>query len=464
MATLELNAELGLEMAHSESKVWQDEKTTKLLDAMLRGSIPEVKPQLNPESELGFSFPAVNQLLDTSDKESMAILERLSSVDILVKRFSDKFLYCPQCGSINIRPVYCCPKCGTGNIIRGRVLEHLMCQYIGTEDEFFLKGRLVCPKCSEELHSLGTDYRSLGVLHKCRDCGEIFHQPAIKWSCLKCSSITLADRITAVDSYSYSLNEKRRNRVEFELKPEPKLLQFVRERGYQIKENAGATGRSGAQHTFDFLATRDDGIVVHNIAIGIEIADKPIELNKVFGFDNKAYDIGFYNKLLIAIPELTPEARQFAARQRIRVLESADLEAFLASNIFPSLPKESEVEVEMMPFDFKSKSGLVEYLQSHGYEIKENAKVKGRSGAEHAIDILASRDDGILVHSIVIAVEASEQPIGIDKVFDFDDKAYDAGIRNKIFIAVPRLTPEAARFARRQGVRVFETPELEPAG
>ena len=182
----------------------------------------------------------------------------------------------------------------------------------------------------------------------------------------------------------------------------------------------------------------------------------------MFSFDDKAYDIGLHDKVLIALPGLTPEAREFAARQRIRVLESLELERFLAQSVFPQPPLETEAKVERKPFQFKSKSDLVNHFRSLGYEVKETARITGRSGAEHQIDILASKDDGIMIHRLIIGIEVSDQPIGIDRVFDFDDKAYDSGILEKVLIAVPGLTEEASRFARRQQIRVFETERLEP--
>ena len=306
-------------------KLWQNEKVAKLLEAMLQGTIPELKPQLNPQSELGFSFPAVSQLLNITDKEIMTLLESLADEGILKGKFFDKFLYCPQCRSLNLRPVYHCPKCGSGNIIRGRVLEHLVCKYVGTEDEFLLRGKLACPKCQQELRTLGSDYRSLGVLYKCRDCSEVFNQPAIRWRCLKCSSITPADKITEVNVYSYSLNEEKRNWLGFELKPKARLVEFLQERGYEVKENATVKGRSGAKHTFDLLASRDAGVLTHQLAIEVEIATNKVELNKVFDFDDKAYDSGIHHKVLVAIPGVSEEASRFAARQRIKVLEPADL-------------------------------------------------------------------------------------------------------------------------------------------
>jgi general secretion pathway protein E len=103
-------------------------------------------------------------------------------------------------------------------------------------------------------------------------------------------------------------------------------------------------------------------------------------------------------------------------------------------------------------------------LKKQSYRVKENAEVKGRSGAAHNIDILAIKDEGIITHRIAIGIEVDEKPLGLDKVFDFDDKAYDAGILDKVFIAVPGLTNEARQFAERQRIRVFEVEQLELPG
>jgi general secretion pathway protein E len=112
------------------------------------------------------------------------------------------------------------------------------------------------------------------------------------------------------------------------------------------------------------------------------------------------------------------------------------------------------------PFEFKSKSQLIEYLRKRGYRVGENAEVKGRSGASHKIDILATKDEGIITHRIAIGIEMAEKPMGLDRVFDFDDKAYDAGILDKVLITVPGLTREARQFADRQGTKVFEASQL----
>ena len=134
------------------------------------------------------------------------------------------------------------------------------------------------------------------------------------------------DKVSEVNIYSYRFDETKRNWLEFELKPKSQLIEFLKHHGYRVSENATMKGRSGAEHSIDILATRDDGVVTHDIAIGVEVARDKIGLEKIFGFDDKAYDIGIQDKALITVPGLSREARQFAQRQRIRVFEVNELE------------------------------------------------------------------------------------------------------------------------------------------
>ena len=434
------------------------EPAMKLVAAMLAGNVVDIKPQFDFTAALGFTYPSVEQLLGVNTRDAVSILEALVAKGILRRDFFDRLLRCPQCQSMNLRPSTHCPECGAADIVRGRILEHLTCKHIDIEDEFVSRGRYICPECHEELRALGADYQSLGLLRKCLECRNIFDTPVIKWRCLKCASLTAEDKITEVNVYSYNLDETKRGWLEFELKPKSQFIDFLKQHGYEVTENAKVKGRSGAEHTIDLLAVRDDGIITYNIAVGIEVAGEKIGLEKIFDFDDKAYDTGIHDKILIVIPSLGGEAENFASQQRIKVLEVRDLEAVLAGG-----GPQAARQVEKEPFEFKSKSQLIEYLKRHAYQVDENAEVTGRSGARHTLDILATRDDGIVTHYIAIGIEVAENQVELDKVFDFDDKAYDSGLLDKILIAVPRLSREARQFAKRQHIRVFEVAELEPS-
>ena len=442
------------------SDMERDEMAMKLVAAMLESKLIDIKPQLDFTTELGFIYPVVEQAVKVKGTEAVSIVESLTDKDILKRSFFDRILRCSRCQSINLRPSTHCPKCSSGDIVRGRILEHLACSYVGVEDEFTAKGKYICPRCKLELRTLGTDYQSRGVLRKCRDCGEIFNVPLLKWRCLKCSSLANEDEIDEVNIYAYRLDESKRNWLEFEIQPKVQFLEFLRRHGYEVTENARVQGRSGAEHSIDMLATRDDGVVTHNIAIGVEIARDKIGLDRILDFDVKAFDSGIHDKVLIIIPTLGEEAAKFASYHRIKVLEPKDLEIVLTGG-----PQRGP-EIVKEPFEFKSKSQLIQYLKKQGYRVKENAEVKGRSGAAHNIDILATKEEGIITHRIAIGIDVYEKPMGLDRVFDFDDRAYDASIMDKVLIAVPGLTKEAMQFAERQGIRVFEIEQLEsePSG
>jgi len=108
-------------------------------------------------------------------------------------------------------------------------------------------------------------------------------------------------------------------------------------------------------------------------------------------------------------------------------------------------------------------SQFIQRLESRGYEVEQNASLTGKSGGEHSFDILARRrDDGLIAYTIAvdIAVGDDEQEIGLGKVFAFDDKCYDCGIKDKGLIALPRLDTVASRFAQNQRVRVFQEESL----
>ena len=447
-----------VEVAELARTMKEDPNLAKLLEGILAGNIDEVKPVIDLAAELGFTYPQVESLLGVTTQEAITILEFLASESALEKHFHDKLLFCPYCQSLNLRPSLRCPKCGSGNIAKGRILEHFSCSNIGLEDEYMAAGKYICAKCKKELRFLGTDYRSLGVNYKCHHCGEVSSEAALKWQCLKCSLSFAEDEAKETVLYSYRINDENRPWLEFELGPKTRFIEFLRKQGYEVTEKAeiSSTSKSGARHVLDILARRDDGFITYTIGIGIVIDNggQEIGLEEVFTFDDKAYDLGIYDKVLLVVPRLNHEARQFAQRQQIKVFEDEDLQAFLASAV-PS----ARGRVQKEPFKFETKAKLLEHLRSLGYKVEEKAKVQGRSGAEHILDILAYNDDGIITHTLGINVIVLENEVGLDAVSSFDTKAYDLGIHDKVLLVSPGLSQEAGHFAQYQKIKVIEVDD-----
>ena len=228
------------------------------------------------------------------------------------------------------------------------------------------------------------------------------------------------------------------------------LIERLNRQGYELEQDAIITGKSGAGHTFNILARKDDGFIAYTIAIDIALGndDQEIGLGQGFAFDDKCYDCDIKDKILIALPRLDPIATRFTRGQRIKVFDSESLETFLASP--PPIPP-----AKKGPVNWETKPQLVKYLANLGYNIEESARVKGRSGAEYTFDILASLDDGFIVRRIGIDTIADKE-ISLSQISLFDTKTYDAGIQEKVILLSGKLTTEARQFAEQQKIKLLE--------
>jgi hypothetical protein len=436
----------------------QNPEARRLVKEILAGKLDEINPTTDPSAELGFTYPELESLFGLNTQEAMTTLELLANENILKKYIYDKLLFCPHCHSPNLRHGVGCPKCGSGNITRGRILEHFACRNSGLEDEYMDNGKYICPKCKQELRFLGTDYQSLGINYKCNDCGTISREATSNLHCLKCSLYFTEDEARETLLCSYRFNEGKRRWLEFELGGKTQFVDFIRNQGYDVAENATVDSmtKSGANHVLDIVARRDDGLITYTIGIGILIDSmgKDVGLAEIFAFDNKVYDLGIHDKVLLALPKLGPEARQFAQQQRIKVLEEKDFEIIVNS---PPAPKQKQSTCK--PFVFETRTKLLDHLKTAGYKIEERAKVLGRSGVEHTFDILATNDDGIITHTLGISTMVAKDEIDFDAVSSFDTRAYDVGIHDKLLLVCPKLSHDAKQIAQYQRIKVIEVDD-----
>lgn len=228
------------------------------------------------------------------------------------------------------------------------------------------------------------------------------------------------------------------------------IRDYLEKQGYQITDTAKLTGKSGIEHTFDMLAQKDDGFTTYRIAICIIAGgDREAEVKAIFSFANKAYDTGIQSRVLIASPQLSPEAKQLAQKQRIKVIDAEQIESMFEAKPQPqTLPSE--------PLKFETKEQLVESLIARGYTVEEQTKIRGRSGVEYNFDVLAYTNTDQVSHSLGIDFIKGEEEVGLEEVSVFDTKAYEVGLDEKAIVVSPRLSPEAKQFAEHQRIKVFE--------
>jgi general secretion pathway protein E len=111
-----------------------------------------------------------------------------------------------------------------------------------------------------------------------------------------------------------------------------RIREYLQAQGYEVTEEAELVGKSKVAHIFDMLAQTDDGFNSYTIAVCITSGgDKEMEVQTIFNFANKAYDCGITDRVLIAAPELSQQAKQLARKQRIKVIDGELVERLLAS-------------------------------------------------------------------------------------------------------------------------------------
>lgn len=450
------------------AEMFADGRILKLVDALVNGKLTDIVPVVDFNLRSGYSYPGVEGLLDISDQETIGILDTMANNGILIKQQYEKFYVDPD-GSFQLVPVEHCPRDDSANLVKGQLVEHFSCGYVGLDRDFRQESRYICPKCRKEMRLIGTDYRNIGIHYRCMDDGEVFTTPIIKWRNLKTRKEWAGEELREIEVYSYRFNHDKKGWLEFQLKPKAQLVDFLRSRGYNVQEFAQLKGRSGAMHVFDILAVRDDILTKIDLGIGILAAapgEPDVSLEALFRFDTRAYDAGITYKVVIAIPKLGREAANFASRQMINAFEARTM-ASVVSDITSSASPLSKVDIAPPPERPASaaedaRSAIVKFLRNKGYEVYERALIAGKSGVEHVFDIFSRTDDKIIVPTVAVDIVSGtgEQPVGMDQMAIFDAAAFDSGVRNKVFLGLSPINMQARQFAKQQKIDVVEQGDL----
>ena len=237
-------------------------------------------------------------------------------------------------------------------------------------------------------------------------------------------------------------------------KVEARISDYMKGQGYNVTSKASVRGQSGVEHVFDVLARRDDGFTIRTIALGIaEGGESQAEVSAIFDFANKSFDTGIKERVLIAIPKMSPESKKLADKQRIKVFDEEKLDTLLSRSPTKSAKMAS-------PNSFTSQADLIKSLENLGYRIQEMAKITGKSGVEHTFDVMAY-DNGAQDHNLGIDLLIGEHEVDLEKIALFDTKAYDSGIFDKVVGISGELTSEAKRFAQAQGIKIIQIAERE---
>jgi len=228
-----------------------------------------------------------------------------------------------------------------------------------------------------------------------------------------------------------------------------KLVERLKSQGYEVRPNAALRGKSGADHTFDYLVLRRDGFMSLLAAIEVinDAEDPETSLHKLFAFQDKCSECGINRSVVIAIPRLSFVASQFAQKDGVEVFDEQAVQMFLTR------PPASRAPLKDVPSAFFQKTEVLQALKTLGYRVDESVKVVGDSGTEHVFGATALWDDGFILSRLGIDYLSSDS---VDKtqLSLFDEKCRDAGVTERMLLVPKGLTDEAKKFAEQKRIEI----------
>jgi Thaumarchaeal output domain 1 len=302
-------------------ELYKQRDTQLLLSKFLSGEINELEPTY--DEKLGYQYPTVEAIVGNAGNTE-AFLKKLHDAGILSRKLFDKIVICPKNNSTSVSIHYCCPYCKSFDIQKSSLIEHVKCGYMDVEENFRKSGKLICPKCHEELKNLDVDYRRAGIWCVCKDCGKSFDIPLTGLFCRDCHlNFTFEDAIIK-DVYSYRLKEEAKQEAGLGWVLVAPVKEFLTEIGMDVEGPAFLKGKSGANHMFDVVARSKDApgkATVIDLATSL---DGSVSEQPVIALFAKIFDVSPQRAFLVAIPRMNDNGKKMAELYNIRVIEARD--------------------------------------------------------------------------------------------------------------------------------------------
>lgn len=250
---LEKNRELVL-----AETLLRDLSLLKILEIMVEER--EITPQIKLEH--GIEYPKMKKFPEWQEK-----IRKLIELGLVEEKIADRVIECPYCGKIHVSARFKCPSCGSINMIKTEIIQHVTCGFVDTKLKFLRQPKkeseeqLVCPNCKVILREEGVDYRVLGEIFECIDCGRRADRPKIHFICRECGKefSILTAKYRAVYMYrttDYGIKLLKSGDLIRNL-----ILLSLLSKGFQVEKNATLKGISGVSHRFDIVVKADQSLI-----------------------------------------------------------------------------------------------------------------------------------------------------------------------------------------------------------
>ena len=307
-------------------ELYRKRNVQMLISKFLSGEIKKIEPVYDPK--VGYRYPVVEAIIGEASQVE-PFLNKLHKAGVLEKKLHDKLLLCPECSSADISTRYCCPFCKSLDIQKSSLVEHVKCGYMDLEANFQIGDKYVCPKCHEELSKIDIDYRKAGIWCVCNNCGKSFDVAVPSHFCRSCMANSTFEEIVIKDVYSYTLKKDVSTESALNWFLVAAIREFLMQEGLNVESPSMLKGKSGANHTFDIVAYKEDksrNVIVVDLAMsaGSVVSEQPI-----IALFAKIFDVSPEKAFLIAMPKLSENGKKMAGLYKISAIEAENQEQAL---------------------------------------------------------------------------------------------------------------------------------------
>ena len=268
---------------------------------------------------------------DLEIKYSQENIDVLSKYGIIkkVKNFP-LIIKCPYCQSYDYKIVLKCPSCSSENLVKGEVIEHYSCSTINFSNKYMKDGKLICPKCNQDLRRLGVDYRKIGNWVFCENCSEFYGEANINLKCNSCKTL-------------YSINESIWDEEEKIVPDRAKILRVIRrlsilseietelrKKGLDVRRNI-IIYYLGMEKKFDIGVFRDLKEENPFMLFDIYIDPRGIFLNEIKSFYTKSKDLDYAKSIFVAVPKINTKIRKMFSELKINMIEVDDSNSVISA-------------------------------------------------------------------------------------------------------------------------------------
>ncbi len=252
--------------------------------------------------------------------DSEGALDLLLGLGIIREAGRESWMRDPATGSTSFRLRPLCPYCGSSDVSKEELLEHVGCGYVGRASDFLRGGECaVCPRCGRP-----AELRRIGSWFYCRSCGRSFQHPRLM--------ADFGGRVVPVEDLEpvvvtrYELNPELEDEVRGVLAIYSALEGRLRSLGYSLDGSTSVVGASGVVHRFDLAARSPSGVLYADVLLA---EDETMLLAGLVGSLAKYVDVGGGSRILLLLAPSGDIPHGFMSGccpGRLHLVEGADFE------------------------------------------------------------------------------------------------------------------------------------------